>query len=88
MEGVPSGFWQWKETGTGAHEIRPKKRRRRRGKRNFAVPGPMGGCLGHPVFGPVMHPGTSGSLKWTKTVDEADEAISDLIRRALEKAVA
>jgi hypothetical protein len=89
MEGVPSGFWVWKESGTGAHEIRPKKvRRRRKGKRNFAMPGPMGGGLNHPVFGPVIHPGTTGSRKWTKTVNEADEAIGALIERALAKAVA
>ena len=86
MEGVPSGFWQWKESGTKAHVIRPKKRRRRRGKRSFKVPGPMG-LPGHPVFGPVTHPGSSGARKWTKTVDEADEAIDALVRRALAKAV-
>ena len=84
MTGVPSGSGRWKESGTGAHEIRPKKKRRRKGKRNYSVPGPMG-LPGHPVFGPVMHPGTSGSLKWTKTVDEADAAITGLIQRALEK---
>jgi hypothetical protein len=86
MEGVPSGFWTWKEFGTAAHEIRPKKRRRRRkGKRNFTVPGPMGGGLSHPIFGPVIHPGTTGSRAWTKTAAQADEAIDLLIRRALDK---
>jgi len=88
MEGAPSGFWQWKESGTKAHVIRPKskKRRKRKGKRSFSVPGPMG-LPGHPVFGPVTHPGTTGSLKWTKTVDEADEAIGVLLERAWDKVV-
>ena len=26
MKGVPSGFWQWKETGTQAHVIAPRKK--------------------------------------------------------------
>ena len=84
MKGVPSGFWEWKESGTGSHVIRPKKKRRRKGR--FKVPGPMG-LPGHPVFGPVTHPGTTGSLKWTKTVDQADDVIADIVERALQKAV-
>jgi len=28
VEGVPSGFWVWRETGTSAHEIRPRGRRK------------------------------------------------------------
>ncbi len=83
MAGVPSGFWTWRETGTGEHEIRPRKKRR--GKRARWTPGPMGGDLGHPVWGPVIHPGATGQLAWTKTVNEADEAIGVLIRRALDK---
>ena len=50
MKGVPSGFWVWHESGTKAHEIGPRKRRRRG---RFSVPGPMG-LPGHPVFGVVM----------------------------------
>jgi len=81
MKGVPSGFWVWKETGTGKHEIRPRK------KRKFKVPGPMGGGLPHPMFGVVEHPGSDGSLKWTKTVDQAGKAIADIVERGIAKAV-
>lgn len=90
MVGVPSGFWTWRETGTASHEIRPKKRRR--GKRSGWTPGPMGGGLnaavGHPIWGPVTHPGIAAPLLWTKTCKEADVAIEELTRRALAKAVA
>jgi len=86
MEGVPSGFWVWKQTGTEPHEIKPKKKRRGK-KRGHWKPGPMGGGLGHPVWGPVMHKGSSGHLAWTKTVREADAAIKALVERALAEAV-
>jgi hypothetical protein len=83
MEGVPSGFWAWRETGTRPHEIRPK--RKRRGKRSTWTPGPMGGGLGHPVWGPVIHPGVPGRMLWTKTCNEGDEMVGVLTRRALEE---
>jgi hypothetical protein len=81
MKGVPSGFWVWRETGTGEHTIRPKRRKKRGWK-----PGPLG-LPGHPVWGPVIHPGTAGQLRWTKTVDQAAKAIDDLVERGVEKAV-
>ena len=34
MEGVPSGFWTWRETGTRPHEIRAKSRRKAKRKPN------------------------------------------------------
>ena len=34
-----------------------------------------------------MHPGTRGARKWTKAVNEADDAIAGLVQRAIDKAV-
>ena len=84
MKGVPSGFWQWKETGTQAHLIAPRKKRR--GRRKGWKPGPLG-LPGHPVWGPVQHPGTNGARKWTKTVNEADAAIASIVQRYVDEAV-
>ena len=72
MEGVPSGFWVWKEFGTKQHEIRPKakKRRRRKGKRSFKVPGPMGSARSSGVRGGGVNPGHhrrgSGRRRWSR----------------------
>ncbi len=81
MKAFPSGFWAWRETGTRPHTIAPRKKRR--GKRKGWKPGPMGGSLGHPVWGPVVHPGVPAEYRWTKTVEEANAAISVLVQRAL-----
>jgi hypothetical protein len=85
MAGVPSGFWTWKETGTAEHTIKPKKRRRGGKKRAGWKPGPLGGDLGHYVWGPVIHKGAKGRLAWTKTVEQADVVIRELTAKAIEK---
>jgi hypothetical protein len=80
MEGVPSGFWAWRETGTRPHTILPRRRRRRGSSRPRVL---YGAGLGHPVAR-VHHPGTRGRRAWTATVDQA----APLIEKALEVALA
>jgi hypothetical protein len=73
MKGTPSGFWVWKETGTRPHTIRPRRKKA------------LAGDLGHPVWGAVHHPGTSGKKAWTKTVERAERELQDTVNAALAK---
>ena len=112
MEGIPSGFWVWKETGTSAHAIAVRRRHKAktRGKRRGhgatrghaptftgrparrkpkpkRPPGRLYGGYGHPVMGPVRHPGTSGRRAWTRTVTEATPKLAQALELALAQAV-
>lgn len=80
MQGVPSGFWTWMETGVGEHPIIP-----RHVKQAGWKPGPLAGDLDQPVWGPVIHPGYTGQGRWTRTVVEADRAIRDLAVRGADR---
>lgn len=75
MKGVPSGFWVWRESGTGGHWIRRKKAVRPGGRALLA------GDLSHPLVGPVYHTGSLGHGAWTKTVEEADRTIAGIVHK-------
>ena len=70
MVGVPAGFWVWREQGIRPHLIRA------RGHEPLRLPG-------HPVWGPIHHPGVRGKQAWTKTVEIAEREIKLASERAL-----
>lgn len=76
MYGSPAGFWTWKESGASAHTIRPRRKKA------------LAGGLGHPVRGPVRHPGFAGQEAWTRTVAQAEEEISTVLNDLAAKAAA
>lgn len=76
MYGSPAGFWTWRESGASGHTIRPR--------RKLA----LAGALGHPVRGPVRHPGFGGQQAWTRTVAQAEEEISDALDDLADRAAA
>jgi len=102
MQGVPAGFWVWKETGTKPHTIAVRTRRRTKGaapkvkvkrRRGRTVgrgkqPALYGAGWDHPVAGPVQHPGTSGRRAWTRTVAEATPILRRACNQVLFAAVA
>ena len=102
MQGVPAGFWVWKETGTKPHTIAVRGRgrtkgaaakvkvKRRRGKTvgRGKQPALYGAGWDHPVAGPVHHPGTSGRRAWTRTVAEAGPVLRQACNQVLYRAVA
>ena len=87
MAGTPPGFWAWRETGTKPHRIAPKRRRRIRGrKRRGGLRPRLGGGVGV-QYGPVRHPGIAGRQLWTRTVDQATQAMAAAAQAALDEAV-
>ena len=70
MVGTPARFWAWRERGTRAHLIRAHTHE------------PLA-LSGHPVWGPVHHPGTEGRHAWTNTCERAAREIGPLVERAL-----
>lgn len=80
IDGVPKGIWIWLEDGTKAHRI-PKGRRRK--PKFLKAP-----SYGHPVRGPIMHPGSTGRRAWTRAVEtfrtEYHDIVVEHVRKALD----
>ena len=71
----PASYWSWREYGIEAHPIRPKAKRA------------MAGALGHPITGPVRHPGVPARESWSEAMDDVAAAYPKLVDRAFDKAV-
>jgi hypothetical protein len=77
VRGTPGGLWVWIEDGTSAHDIRPRRATRGRGKnkRRRAMFGPG---LPHPVY-VVHHRGSTGRHAWTRAVGDLNSEMGDVI---------
>jgi len=62
MVGVPARLWAWREGGTRPHIIRAH------GDEPLAL-------SGHPVWGPVRHPGIQPQHRWTAACVDAETRI-------------
>lgn len=77
VRGKPGGPWVWIEDGTSAHDMRPRRATRGRGKnkRRRAMFGPG---LAHPLY-VVHHKGSTGHHAWTRAVANLNAEMGDVI---------
>lgn len=80
IEGVPAGMWRWIEDGTQPHQI-PKRVSKK--KPRFL----KGDSYGHPIRGPIMHPGSRGQNAWTKAVNTFRAEYPDIVTAQVKKAL-
>lgn len=81
---VPAGAWQIAETGADAHLIgKTTGRGGRKGKTQFL----KGDSYGHPVRGPVAHPGARGSHSWTRARDRAKPDVIKAMKQVPTKVI-
>lgn len=77
VHGTPARAWAWLEDGTKRHV---------EGGRGILLAGPR---LNHPVYGPVVHPGTRGRQVWTGAAlafeREAGQLADDLVEEAISR---
>lgn len=91
VQGVPVGPWVWANEGTGAHLVgagttkatgRTTAQRVRRDVRYLSGRG-----YGHPVRGPLYHPGARGASVWRRVVARSEPLIVDAFADAVREAV-
>jgi hypothetical protein len=75
IEGTPRAQWTWLEEGTKPHRV---------GRRTTFL---KGAGYGHPVRGPIRHPGARGKRTWTQTVDTFRREYPDIVTTQVKKAL-
>lgn len=75
VNGIPKGMWVWVEDGTRPHSI---------GRKGRFLSAPR---YGHPVMGPIRHPGSNGQHAWTKAVNEFRQQYPDIVTTQVRKAL-
>jgi hypothetical protein len=71
----PQAQWRWIEEGTKPHSVG-------RGGRFLSAP-----RYGHPVRGPISHPGSKGQRAWTRTVTAFRAEYPDIVMNEVRKAI-
>src|SRR5262245_41309511 len=79
VEGLPRAQWRWIEDGTQPHAVGF-----RRGGRSTYLKAPN---YGHPIRGPISHPGSTGAGAWTRALTEFGKEFPEVVIKNLREAM-
>jgi len=76
VEGLPRALWHWIELGTAGHAIGTRPR--------TFLKAPS---YGHPIRGPIGHPGATGAGAWTRALADFGKEFPDVVIKNLREAM-